>query len=173
MISNTGFLLLDSAQLYSEMENAFHLNPNNFSLYRGESEEALKDIAPYLFSLEANTLFVDWFFENGWGKSWGVLVSSSASMEELHKHFRKFLFVQSYDGSEMYFRFYDPRVLRIFLPTCDKDQLLEFFGPIKYFLMEDEESDFAIQFSLQDTELISKRIINKEIHDAIFEKSAL
>lgn len=161
-------LIIDAAQLTSEVEIAFQLNPRNISLYRGESEETLKDIAPSLFSFERDSSFSDWFFDNGWGKSWGVLLTSDSSMEELHKHFRKFLLVQSYDGSEMYFRFYDPRVLRIFLPTCDEEQLLEFFGPVKYFLMEDEESDFAIQFSLQGAELVSKRILYKEILNTIF-----
>ncbi|HRO43103.1 MAG TPA: DUF4123 domain-containing protein, partial [Flavipsychrobacter sp.] len=65
---------------------------------------------------------------------------------ELHKHFRKFLLVKTEDEQELYFRFYDPRVLRIFLPTCDQGQIREFFGAVDYFLMEDEDPEFAIRY---------------------------
>jgi hypothetical protein len=39
----------------------------------------------------------------------------------------------------MYFRFYDPRVLRSFLPTCTEPECAEFFGPIGRFVMEAEQ----------------------------------
>ena len=36
----------------------------------------------------------------------------------------------------MLFRFYDPAILRAFLPTCDASQLAAMFGPIEAYLIE-------------------------------------
>ena len=48
----------------------------------------------------------------------------------MRTHFRRFLLVEAPDGDSWYFRFYDPRVLERFLPTCDAAQLTDFFGPV-------------------------------------------
>ena len=37
---------------------------------------------------------------------------------------------QGPDDEALYFRFYDPRVLESFLPTCSEEQLDEFFGSL-------------------------------------------
>jgi hypothetical protein len=34
------------------------------------------------------------------------------------------------------FRFYDPRVLSVFLPTCLPEQITEMFGPVTHFFVE-------------------------------------
>jgi hypothetical protein len=80
------------------------------------------------------------------------------SFEELYKHFRRFLTVNTEDGQKLYFRYYDPRVLRVFLPTCDSAQLSEFFGSIKYFFAEDEDPEFILRFSLQNRTLLTDRL---------------
>ena len=108
------YILLDAARLADEINRAKELNPNFDSLYRGQSEESLASVAPYIFQVEKGEEFERWYFEKGWGDSWGVLVFSNEDMKSLHKHFRKFLMVKTEDGEELYFRFYDPRVLRIF-----------------------------------------------------------
>jgi hypothetical protein len=71
--------------------------------------------------------------------------------------------VQTEDKEELYFRFYDPRVLRIFLPTCDEDQLNEFFGPVDYFVCEDEDPAFALAFTLKDGELKTERMPKEDL----------
>lgn len=50
------------------------------------------------------------------------------------------------EGREVYFRYYDPRVLRLFLPTCTPEEINTFFGPVACFLMEAEEPDILLQF---------------------------
>ena len=42
------------------------------------------------------------------------------------------------DGQTFFFRFYDPRVLRAFLPTCSPSQLTDFFGPVRAMIVESE-----------------------------------
>jgi hypothetical protein len=56
------------------------------------------------------------------------------------------LTVSGAEGRKLYFRFYDPRVLRVYLPTCTTDERSTFFGPVTCFLMEGEEPDELLLF---------------------------
>ncbi|CCH54951.1 hypothetical protein BN8_04175 [Fibrisoma limi BUZ 3] len=154
------FHLLDGAKMVFALDEAKELNPVFDSLYRGQSQELLARIAPYLFQYELGDEFDEWLREN-YGQSWGVGVASNESMEVLHKHFRKFLLVKTEEGKELFFRYYDPRVLRTFLPTCDTTQLQEFFGPVTYFFMEDADPDYSLHFWLEKGSLRTKRILKE------------
>lgn len=141
------FLLLDAARCgLDAIEQAEGLcTGQHDSLYLfNKDNEHLKGVAPYIFSLEEG--LKDWWLENGWGKAWGVVALTDKNFNECRRHFRKFLLVQTEERKELYFRFYDPRVLKIFLPTCDRTQILEFFGPVKYFIVEGSTRDEAIRF---------------------------
>ena len=162
---NNNWLLLDAARMGNEINAAKTINPNFDSLYRGRPEESLASVAPYLFWLEKGQEFDRWYFEKGWGDAWGVLVYSNKELKPLVKHFRRFLMVQTQDKQELYFRFYDPRVLRIFLPTCDTDQLEEFFGPVDYFICEDENPDTGLVFSLENDVLKVEKISKEQVMD--------
>ena len=50
------------------------------------------------------------------------------------------------EHKKVLFRFYDPRVLRVFLPTCTPKEVLEFFGPIKRYVLEGEEPTVILQY---------------------------
>jgi hypothetical protein len=101
---------------------------NGVSLYRGEAEEDYWAIAPYLVRVDGPLL--DWIVATLWEEPWGIFVVAEARLESLRTHFRKFLTVQMPDGGKVYFRFYDPRVLKQFLPTCNDAELGEFFDSI-------------------------------------------
>ncbi|MFD2520226.1 DUF4123 domain-containing protein [Emticicia soli] len=153
------FLLLDSARMNAAIEKAkeFAGEKSFICLYKGLAEERLSGVAPYLFNYD-NSIFGEWHMKEGWGNSWGLFVSADLSLQDLSRHFRRFLMVKTEEGKQLYFRFYDPRVLRIFLPTCDTQQLEDFFGPIHFFFMEDEDPNFALKFSLKNGELHTERI---------------
>ncbi|KAA0989236.1 DUF4123 domain-containing protein [Dyadobacter aurulentus] len=152
-------LLLDAARMEEAMYPARSLNPVHSSLYRAREgqDEILPSVAPFLFTYPYRDDFAEFVLENGWGNSWGLWVESEADFEELYKHFRRFLMVETEEGQELYFRFYDPRVLRIFLPTCDLAQLQEFFGPVNQFIMEDEDPAFCVILSLWNNSLFVDR----------------
>ena len=118
------------------------------SLYRGRSEEELWGVAPYLVRCEQGSEFFRWLLREGWGNSWGIFLTSTASLEDLRKHFRQFLIVQLEDDKEVYFRFYDPRVLRVYLPTCTPEESKEFFGVVRQYLIEDGTSAVLLKFSV-------------------------
>ena len=86
-----------------------------------------------------------------------IIFNVDTKFEIPYNHFRKFLIIETDDFTKLYFRFYDPRVLRIFLPTCSANQLEELFGPVDRFICEDEDADFALVFSLSKGKLITER----------------
>jgi hypothetical protein len=157
------FLLFDAAKAGKNLHKAIALNAANQSLYKGGPNEALHGVAPHLFTLEFKRDFKNWFVKEGWGNAWGLIVKTPVTFEELAKHLCKFLIIKTERNEKLYFRFYDPRVLRVFLPTCDKEQLKEFFGPVKMFIMEDEDPAYTLQFWLQNYELVFKRVPASEL----------
>ena len=84
--------------------------------------------------------------KEGWGKSWAVYLSSPSDLQEVRRHLRHFLQVKLPSGEQVYFRFYDPRVMRVFLPTCTPEDTTQFFGPIQNYLVEDESPEQLLRF---------------------------
>lgn len=50
---------------------------------------------------------------------------------QLHRHFRKFNVVQGPNNKQLFFRYYDPRLIYNVLQALDFQQVTEFFGPLK------------------------------------------
>jgi hypothetical protein len=50
----------------------------------------------------------------------------------------------------MLFRYYDPRVLRVYLPTCVTSELRTVFGPIDCFWTEAERSEKMLEFAFRN-----------------------
>jgi Domain of unknown function (DUF4123) len=149
--------------MHMDIGNAKQLQGKYLSLFNAETEEKLSDVAPYIFAYHPNSDFANWFMEVGWGQGWGIMVRSGSSIEELHAHCRKFLVKENETGQEMYFRYYDPRVLSIFLPTCSAEQLKEFFGPIDYIMIEDIDPNYAQLIWLENYQLYMKAIGKEEL----------
>jgi pSer/pThr/pTyr-binding forkhead associated (FHA) protein len=118
-----------------------------YSLYDGAEGEALAEVAPYLARLEPGSRLLNTFLAEGWGRAWGVLLYCPEDFKAVRRHLRHFLMVDTEAGKPMYFRFYDPRVLRAFLPTCDAGQLRELFGPIATFVVEQDKPTAAWLFA--------------------------
>jgi hypothetical protein len=144
------YAVLDAARS-PEILDRLREEPEGWTcLYRGESAEALGDVAPYLVQLEPGGALLRWLIEKGIGDSWGILALSAERIDILHRHFRKFLLAQDEEGRILYFRFYDPRVLRVFLPICTPEEAREFFGPVTKFIVEESE-DKLRPFSLRSS----------------------
>jgi hypothetical protein len=155
------------------MEEARELNRTVEALFNAKSETLLQAVGPFVFTFSEYPAFDDFFFNKGWGDHWGVIVYAEAELKAVAAHFRRFLKVKTEDGVQLYFRFYDPRVLRIFLPTCDAQQLRDVFGPVRHFLMEDADRAYALKFWLQNGVLTSLRIPFEELASAHSGSSAV
>lgn len=173
------YLLLDAARCsMPAIEKANDIcKGEHSSLYVQEEGMAyLRDVAPYMYTTDS--LLLQWMFTNGWENSWGVLVLAKANFAACLTHFCKFLMVKTEAGEEFYFRFYDPRVLKIFLPTCDKDQIIDFFGPVEKFILEGDTKETAIEFShengkLKQLTIDAEKLFGEQLNTAITAQQAL
>lgn len=126
-------------------------------LYAGPIAPALEMAAPYLLQLEHADEMTRRLIELSWGNSWGVFLRSPTNMTNLRKHLRTFLMVKDSRGQQMAFRYYDPRILRTYLPTCTPEELRTVFGPIEFFWTEDwADTDRMLEFQFDRGALIEK-----------------
>ena len=117
------------------------------TLYAGARGEELGAVAPYLVRFPAETILLETLVREGWGKGWGLFLTCDEPFSQLRKHLRHFLMVKAENGRRLYFRFYDPRVLRVFLPTCRANESMEFFGPISRYMVESGRPGTLLQFT--------------------------
>lgn len=132
------WMILDGARdqrVYSSLVGSYM---NYSCLYAGDLSAALERAAPYLVQLEFESGDTRRLIDRAWGHSWGVFLRCDDRIERVRRHLRQFLRVRTQRGRPMIFRYYDPRVLRIYLPTCTPEELRTVFGPIQSFYMEDE-----------------------------------
>jgi hypothetical protein len=127
-------------------------------LYSGDIPEAVEAVAPHLVQLEYQDSATRDFIKRAWGKSWGVFLNCESSMHRLRRHLRTLLLVNDWRGRRLLFRYYDPRVLRVFIPTCKSDELKLLFGPIARFATESESGDSLLTFDFSRGRLVSNTI---------------
>lgn len=125
----------------------------NHCLFPGELPPDLVYAAPYLVYMSPDSKFSDWVLEESIGKHWGIFVHSRRSMIEMRRHF--LALGQAYDerGNPMKFRYYDPRVLIKFLPTCNGGELKTLFGDTDAIFADDSEAGGIVRFRVLDGKL--------------------
>ena len=141
------YVLLDAAREPSVLKVIFESKEEFQSLFEGPQGAQLTHFAPYLIRIPPKSALLDTLVRQAWAKSWGVFLTSDRPLKDLRTHFRQFLMVKLPNGKQVYFRFYDPGVLRLFLPTCLPKEAEEFFGPVKLFLMEGEDPRVALHYA--------------------------
>ena len=140
------YAILDAARDIRILALLLHHKEQCQSLYEGEQGATLAQVAPYLVRLVKESLLLEAVVKEGWGKNWGVYLTSPSDLQEVRRHLRHFLQVKLPSGEQVYFRFYDPRVMRVFLPTCTPEDTTQFFGPIQNYLVEDENPKKLFRF---------------------------
>ncbi len=147
------FAILDGASIKGLPMAMWEHQVVSWCLLPGNLEPDMSEVAPYLIQLEKGEEFTQWVLKEGWGNHWGVFVVSKENIRTLRGHFRSLVKVKDEDGEPMIFRFYDPRVLRKFLATCEAEELSEVFGPTEEFVLEAEDPEELLWFRLDGGEL--------------------
>jgi len=124
-------------------------------LYSGRLPRALEMVAPHLVELFPSNRLTARMLDEGWGQAWGVFLKID-DPSNLRHHLRKLLKVKDERGQRLLFRFYDPRVLRAYLPTCLPAELKQVFGPVVSYLTEDASGQSLVEFALSGGELRSR-----------------
>lgn len=116
--------------------------PKNTCLFRGELPFDLAEAAPYLVKLEKDNKFSDWLLNKSVEEPCCIYAQTTVIDDfiQLRKHFRSFLRIESAEGKSLLFRYYDPRVMKTYLPTCTpEDNKILFNGIETYLIFNDED----------------------------------
>ncbi|WNG62306.1 DUF4123 domain-containing protein [Archangium gephyra] len=146
------YALVDTARSERILELLHESVEDCYSLYEGPQGVALAEVAPYLVSLpRKDSWLLEALVQEGWGAHWGVFLTSAAPARLVRRHFRKFLMVEA-EGVEgrLYFRYYDPRVLGAFLPSCPPGTREEFFGDIEGFIFSGSNGEVTVELPSLD-----------------------
>lgn len=159
------YLIVDSARDRKLARDAWGVyDLKNWWLFDGSADPQMAPVAPYLIDLGFASEYPypasDYLqmFAERLGTSAGILLLTPAEPRTLWEHLRTLFFVMDESGSQFFFRFYDPRVLRVFLPTCTKEQIRQFFGPVSAFLVEDESGHDLCLYTESDSILSTQKI---------------
>jgi hypothetical protein len=115
---------------------------DRYSLFPGNTSRQLATVAPFLIPVPFESKYP--FRTSGYFEMWaehlggsgGILFTSSADVRIVWEHLRDVYLAGDDKGNEFYFRFYDPRVLRNFLPSLTAAEAKQFFGPARRFFIE-------------------------------------
>ena len=151
------YAILDGASIPQLREALFKMKPEHECLYIGELTDDMAEVAPYLVRLELDSPFTQMVLEKSWGKHWGVFVTSEAGIRDLRQHFRRYLTVYDPDGKALLFRYYDPRVLRSYLPTCNAEEVTKLFGPVTAFFAEADQPSVLLRFEHNAGQLVKRQ----------------
>jgi len=136
-------------------------------LYSGHLPPVLEMAAPYLIQLDCESEETRRLIDMSWGNSWGIFLRSDTNMVKLRRHLREFLLVRDTQGRRLAFRYYDPRVLRTYLPTCVSEELRTVFGPVdRYWTEAAGEPDQLLEFRFERSRLVQEtRLLTEEPED--------
>lgn len=140
------YAILDGASVPDLPLKLFEMKPPRYCLLSGELEPDMAEVAPYLVRLYPRTAFTDWLLRECWGKHWGIFAHSRKTLKEMRKHFRSLVTVYDESGKPLIFRYYDPRVLHNFLPTCEPEEIETFFGEVDSYFAESEKEEKLMRF---------------------------
>ena len=147
------YCVLDGAAIDGLPKALYEHDPLHECLMRGDLGPDMIHVAPYVSFMIEDDKFTNWVFEHALGRNAVIFINTRFSITEMRNHLRSLMTVHDEDGNPMLFRFYDPRVFRKFLPTCDSGQLETFFGKIDAFFVESEDGTELIRYRIHEGSL--------------------
>jgi Domain of unknown function (DUF4123) len=141
------YAMVDAAGNQSALDFMYEQDTLSFDcLFNGEVDPDVFEVAPFLVELDNQPQVLDWLIE-GWGDSWVSFLHSEGSLAELQIHLRQFTEVRTPEGDVVWFRFYDPNVMRTALPILTGEQSASLFKEVATFLCEGESPASLVRLS--------------------------
>ena len=99
-------------------------------LLRGALPDAVALAAPYLVELSEASPFSDWLLAEATANhpGWGVVLVSRHALLRVREHCRTLSEVLLPEGGRRRWRWWDPELLAVLLPSCSAEQLDEVFA---------------------------------------------
>ncbi|NSX56065.1 DUF4123 domain-containing protein [Parasulfitobacter algicola] len=134
------YAILDAAKVTNLPELLSTSKLEHRCLFKGQAADDLKNVAPWVVKLEADNTFTRHLFTHDpvddvpwylWDKEAGIYIRSTATLDQLRAHFRKFTKVQDDAKKWFYFRFWEPSVLISYFKDrmIDSDKIDALFKP--------------------------------------------
>lgn len=111
------------------------------SLFEDTMDVQSYGVSGFFVECKKESPLFQWLTTDAWGDNTCIFFTSKASFDELFGHFQKFNRVYLEGDDIVLFRYYDPRVLRTYLPTCNRNEIEAFFGKIESFFTESDEPE--------------------------------
>jgi len=110
------------------------------SLYEGAEGAVYDEVAPYLVRFAPGSRLLERVVAEGWGQAWGLFFCTKLVPKDVRRHWRRFLLVlDETKNARMYFRFYDPRVMREFHGVATPRQRAELLLGLDAIVLESED----------------------------------
>ena len=128
----------NGARLYAVVDAAAHEalfqflaggNPAWYSLFQGTPNAHLLAVGPVLICCSEDLAALQWLTSDERRGKGLVFIVSEAPVDQLVGHMQSLLRAVTGDDRELFFRWYDPQVLPVYLSSCDQEALWRFFGP--------------------------------------------
>lgn len=129
------YALVDGAQSYELALMGRLMGHRLYTLFAGGLARVSAHVGPLLVEIGEPSGFLQKWTEHI-GRNAGVLFETTADLDTVVSQLRSVFIATDEERNEYFFRFYDPRVFRTFLPTCREEELREFFGPIAAWIVE-------------------------------------
>lgn len=143
--------ILDCAVDPALYEHVARLEPAGADcLFAGRLAPELKRVSPHLVELAPSDPLSRAWRGPGWGKNWGILLSSREGLAFVRRRLRHFTQARLPDGQgPVLFRFWDPRVFRIYLPLVEPGEIAPWFQGIEHYVAETEDGKGSLRYLLK------------------------
>lgn len=141
------FAVLDAAREPAVVQALSTATDEWQSLYEGDVKTSLAPFAPYAVRFAPDSPLLESFLVPLWGASVGFYFHARSPLGVVRRHLRRFLMVRLPDGKRVYFRFYDPRVLRVYLHACTAQEAQLFLGPMERLIVEGPDPREVVIFT--------------------------
>ncbi|NSX55260.1 DUF4123 domain-containing protein [Parasulfitobacter algicola] len=124
------YAILDAAKVPNLPELLSTSELEHRCLFNGQAEDDLGDVAPWIVKLEDGNTFTRYLFTQDpedsvpwylWSKEPGIYIRSTASLDDLWRHFRKFTKFTDHTGKAFFFRFWEPMMANAYLDTVARE----------------------------------------------------
>jgi pSer/pThr/pTyr-binding forkhead associated (FHA) protein len=121
--------------------------------------DAANSASPFLVLVPPQSQLLDVLIKDGWNHGWGFYFTASIGFENALWHWRSFVTLRNANGQPVTFRFWDPRVMRAVVPAMTPSEATGFFGLISRFIVEGDQPELAVEFSLADRGVYQQALV--------------
>lgn len=137
------------------LRQAMRFDARLHPLLKGELDDATRRMSPYLIPLgDDGDAMTRWLLRRIGRRPIGVFCEADCGRQLLLEQVRRLLTVRTPEGDDVMFRFYDPTVFSVLVPSFNRKQLMEIFGPALAWSHLDYEHRCRTRYSLRNKRLI-------------------